>query len=152
MHEYLTSHRGVKQDSQENVVCNRKIETQGTRLERNQHDLGVHTVETRAVENLFHGWNRFHCALAFPFLLPFFRLALLYAGRDILFKVIVGVVSGDKVRVIAIGGILVIFDYIYLRLCLTPASRWKWFSWSRRFIGVKGNGELLQHLLSFSCG
>lgn len=89
------------------MVCDSEIETQSTRLERNQHDLGVLAVEGSAVENLLHSWNRFR--LAFSFILALLYLALLYTGRDVFFKVVVvGVISNNKVRVIAIGGILAI--------------------------------------------
>ena len=107
MHEHLNTHNKYRHDSQKDVVCNCEIETQGTRLERNQHDLGVFAVKGRTVENLLHGGDGFR--LAFSFNLPFLRLALLDAGRDVVFKVvIVGGISGYKVRVIAIGGTFVV--------------------------------------------
>lgn len=107
MHEDLNVLSKVRSDSQKDVVCNCEIETQGTRLERNQHDFGVLAVAGRTVENLLHRWDCSRFPLSFN--LPFLCLSLLYTGRDVFFKIIVvGVISNDEVRIIAIGDILII--------------------------------------------
>ena len=95
MHQHLNIQNKVGHGSQENVVGNCEIEPQSTRFERNQHDLGVLAVEGRTIESLLYGGNS--SRLAFTFLLLILRLTLLDAGRDVFVKVIVGIISGDKV-------------------------------------------------------